>query len=141
MAKRGPIIVIEDDPDDKHILEDILKELDIPNKLIWFTNGPDAFHYLKTTEEQPFVILSDVNLPGQNGIEFKKQVDNDKELRQKSIPFVFFSTSASKNTVTEAYTKMTVQGFFQKNSKYEEIKGTIKLIMDYWYLCKHPNTK
>jgi CheY-like chemotaxis protein len=136
----SPIIVVEDDPDDQAILSDILNELEIPNKLIWFTNGPDAFHYLKATPEQPFIIFSDVNLPGQSGIEFKRSIDNDKELRKKSIPFVFFSTSVNKNAVNEAYTKMTVQGFFQKSDKYGEIKKTIKLIMDYWYLCKHPNS-
>lgn len=139
MAKPGPIVVLEDDLDDQSILEDILKELDVPNKSVWFTNGSDAFHYLKTTEEEPFIIFSDVNLPGQNGIEFKRQIDNDKELRKKSIPFVFFSTSVNKNAVNEAYTKMTVQGFFKKSDKYEEIKRTVKLILDYWYLCKHPN--
>jgi CheY-like chemotaxis protein len=139
MAKPGPIVVLEDDLDDQGILEDILKELGVSNKSVWFTNGPDAFHYLKTTEEQPFIIFSDVNLPGQNGIEFKRQIDNDKELRKKSIPFVFFSTSVNKNAVNEAYTKMTVQGFFKKSDKYEEIKRTVKLILDYWFLCKHPN--
>jgi response regulator RpfG family c-di-GMP phosphodiesterase len=141
MAKPGPIIVVEDDPDDKDILEDVLKDLNIPNKLIWFTNGPAAFHHLKTTSEQPLIILSDVNLPIQSGIEFKRQVDSDSELRQKSIPFVFFSTSIDQAAVNEAYTKMTVQGFFQKPSSYEEIKNVIKLIVEYWKICRHPNSE
>ena len=33
MAKRGPIIIVEDDADDEAIFTDILKELDIRNKL------------------------------------------------------------------------------------------------------------
>src|SRR3984893_12140457 len=110
MATEGPIIVVEDDQDDKDILEEILKELDIPNPLIWFTNGPEAFQFLLTTQEQPFLIFSDVNLPGQNGIEFKKEMDENKQLRKKSIPFVFLSTSADQRYINEAYTKMTVQG-------------------------------
>ena len=141
MAKSGPIIVVEDDPDDKDILEDVLKDLSIANSLIWFTNGPAAFHYLKTTSEQPLIILSDVNLPIQSGIEFKRQIDADSELRQKSIPFVFFSTSIDQAAVNEAYTKMTVQGFFQKPSSYEEVKNVIKLIVEYWKICRHPNSE
>lgn len=141
MAKSGPIVVIEDDPDDKEILEDVLNDLNIPNKLIWFTNGPTAFRYLKTTPEQPLLILSDVNLPIQSGIEFKWQIDNDPELRRKSIPFIFFSTSVDQHAVTEAYTKMTVQGFFQKPANYEEIKRVVKLIVDYWKVCRHPNSQ
>jgi CheY-like chemotaxis protein len=140
MAKAGPVIVVEDDLDDQAILDDILKELKVPNKLIWFTRSSDAFKYLKTTAEQPFIIFSDVNLPGQNGIEFKRQIDNDPELRQKSIPFIFFSTSVNKTAVTEAFTQMTVQGFFKKSDKYEEIKRIVRLVLDYWYLCKHPNS-
>lgn len=59
----------------------------------------------------PLIILCDINLPGQTGLQFKKQIDNDDELRQQSIPFVFISTNASREPVTEAYTKMTVQVF------------------------------
>ncbi|MDB5200960.1 MAG: response regulator receiver protein [Ferruginibacter sp.] len=139
--KSGPIVIIEDDADDKSILESVLVELNVTNKLVWFNNCPDAFHYLKTTSEQPFLILSDVNLPGQKGISFKKQVDEDPELRKKSIPFVFYSTAAEQKTVNEAYTEMTVQGYFQKKSDYGEIKQDIKLIIDYWLACKHPNVK
>lgn len=141
MSKPGPVITIEDDPDDMVILEDILKELNIPNKLIWFTKSTEAFHYLKTTQEQPFLIFCDVNLPQQIGIEFKRQIDNDPELRKKSIPFVFFSTLIDQRAINEAYTKMTVQGFFQKSSNYTKLKETIRIIFDYWFLCKHPNVK
>src|SRR5436190_5546070 len=141
MAKSGPIIVLDDDADEEIIFEKILQDLHITNKLVWLTKSDEAFQYLKTTTEQPFIIFSDINLPGQNGIEFKRQLDNDEELRKKSIPFVFYSTSVDQRAVNEAYTKMTVQGFFQKGHSYEEIKKNIKVIFDYWETCKHPNTK
>jgi CheY-like chemotaxis protein len=137
--KSGPIIIVEDDVDDKDMMEDILKELQIENKIVWFVNSADAFAYLKTTSEQPFLIMSDVNLPGENGIEFKWRIDADPQLRQKSIPFVFYSTAVNQKAVNDAYTKMTVQGFFQKSSRYEEAKSHIKLIYDYWQVCRHPN--
>jgi CheY-like chemotaxis protein len=46
--------------------------------------------------QQPFVIISDINLPESSGMECKQQIDNDENLRLKSIPFVFLSTSISK---------------------------------------------
>lgn len=140
MAKTGPIVIVEDDRDDKEILEEVLKELNMPNKIVWFTVCDNAFDYLKATREQPFIILSDVNLPRQSGMEFKRRIDNDKQLRSKSIPFVFYSTSVDPNYVTEAYTQMTVQGYFSKGNSYAEVKRKIKLIMDYWNDCKHPNS-
>lgn len=138
--KDGPIILIEDDVDDQEIFRDIVAELKVANELIIFDNCPDGFKYLKATPEQPFVIFCDVNLPVQNGMEFKKQIDADPELRKKSIPFIFYSTTVTQEAVNEAYTKLTVQGFFKKKENFQDIKSNIKLIMDYWKECKHPNT-
>lgn len=141
MAKKGPIIIIDDDAEDEELFSDILKELSISNKIIWFTDTHAAFDYLKTTKEQPFIIFSDINLPKQNGVEFKKSIDADKQLRKKCIPFIFYSTFVSKEIVNQAYTQMTVQGFFKKGTSYKEIKSDIKMIIDYWQICRHPNTE
>jgi CheY-like chemotaxis protein len=137
--KTGPIILIEDDADDKDVFQDILKDLKITNVVMWFQNCDDAFSFLKSSSEQPFIIFCDVNLPGISGIECKRQIDENKELRKKSIPFVFCTTSADQKTVDDAYTKMTVQGFFKKKNTYDEFKKTISLIVAYWSECKHPN--
>ena len=59
-------------------------------------------------------------------------------LRKKSIPFVFFSTAANKQEIERAY-EMMVQGYFKKKNSMDGIKSTLKIIMDYWTLCKHPN--
>jgi CheY-like chemotaxis protein len=139
--KTGPIILIDDDRDDKDVFLDILNDLKVSNPIIWFQNCDDAFSYLKTTSEQPFIIFCDLNLPGISGIECKRQIDDNEELRKKSIPFVFCSTTADQKTVNEAYTKMTVQGFFKKKNTYSELKETIRLIVAYWEECKHPNSK
>jgi len=139
--KSGPIILIDDDRDDKDVFLDILNDLKVSNPIIWFQNCDDAFSYLKTTSEQPFIIFCDLNLPGISGIECKRQIDDNEELRKKSIPFVFCSTTADQKTVNEAYTKMTVQGFFKKKNTYSELKETIRLIVAYWEECKHPNSK
>jgi response regulator RpfG family c-di-GMP phosphodiesterase len=140
MSRSGPILLIEDDSDDKMIFEMIIRELEIPNQMIWFDNTMDAFKFLCTTSESPFLIFCDINLPGQNGLDFKKQVDDVPELRKKSIPFMFFSTTASQEDINEAYTQMTVQGFFKKGYDYEGMKNLIKTIFEYWTVCRHPNT-
>jgi two-component SAPR family response regulator len=141
MAKKGPIVIIEDDTEDEEIFKDILEELKISNKIIWFTDPHKAFDYLKTTREQPFIIFSDINLPKQNGVEFKRRIDEDKQLRKKSIPFIFYSTFVGKEIVNKDYNQMTVQGFFRKGTSYKEIKSDIKMIIDYWQVCNHPNTE
>ena len=138
MPKDGPIIIIEDDMDDRFTLEEALKKANVNNELVFFDNGPDAFIYLRSTQEQPFIILCDVNLPRQNGIEFKRELDNDPALRELAIPFIFYTTFVSQYAVNEAYKNMTVQGFFQKNNTHKELKDVIRIIIDYWRICRQP---
>ncbi len=138
--KAGPIILVDDDIDDKAIFEDAIKDLGVDNELLWFDNTKEAFNYLKVTKDQPFVIISDVNMPVHSGIEFKRQIDADPHLRGKAIPFIFYSTAVNRETVDHAYKQLTVQGFFQKKNDYKEIVENIKLILEYWGTCKHPNS-
>jgi CheY-like chemotaxis protein len=138
--KSGPIIIIDDDTDDREILEGIFAELKIKNKLIWFHRAIEVFDYLLNMPGTPFLILCDVNLPAENGIELKGRIDDNPELRKKSIPFVFYSASVDQEIVEEAYTAISVQGFFLKGSTIEEIKKQIKIITDYWRICRHPNS-
>ena len=140
MSKLGPIVIVEDDLDDQEMIQEAMEEVGIKNELVFFDRSLKAFEFLKSTTQQPFLILSDVNLPAQNGIEFKRQIDEDRQLREKSIPFVFYSTAVDKNSVDTAYKELTVQGFFKKKNKYEELKKDLKLIVDYWTTCKHPNS-
>ncbi len=137
--KPDTIVLIEDDADDKEILTMALKDLKIKNPLVWFPTCEEAFEFLKTHPEKPFLILSDVNLPGLNGIEFKHQIDQHEYLRKKCVPYVFYSTSVDQDSVNEAYDKLTVQGYFKKSSEYDKIKRTIQVIYDYWTICQHPD--
>ncbi len=140
MINSGPIIVIDDDKDDQELLQGAVEELQFTNKIIFFENGPDAYQYLKATTDKPLIIFSDLNLPRQSGLDFKRQIDNDPYLREKSIPFVFFSTYIDRKTVDIAYKELTIQGLFQKSGTYEEMKNTLKLIIEYWKICRHPNS-
>jgi CheY-like chemotaxis protein len=74
-----------------------------------------------------------------NGLELRRKINETEHLRKKSIPFIFYSTTASEKAITEAY-EMMVQGFFVKPSNLSEIKTMLKVIVDYWKLSKHPNS-
>ncbi|QSW88402.1 MULTISPECIES: response regulator [Flavobacterium] len=139
MSKSGPILLLEDDHDDRDFMEKIFKELEIENERVYLKNAAEALEYLNKTSKSLFVILCDVNLPGLNGLEIKREIDNNPYLRLKSIPFVFYSTSIREEQVVEAYTELTVQGFFKKENDFTEAKNAIAAICAYWKLCRHPN--
>lgn len=139
MSKAGQIIILEDDADDRIFFESVVRDLEITNELVWFDNADDGYDYLMETTKSIFMIFSDVNLPGKNGLEFKLKIDTTPKLRKKSIPFVFYSTQTTQRDINDAYLNMTVQGFFKKGIDYEESKILLKTIFDYWRLSKHPN--
>ncbi len=138
MTKKGPIILIDDDKDECDLIQEALRQLGIANKLVCFSNGKEAYDYLLSTEEQPFLIISDINMPVMNGIELRKQINENQELKRKSVPFIFLTTTASPAAVKEAY-EMSVQGFFEKGSSIEEIKTQLSEMYNYWQKCRHPN--
>jgi CheY-like chemotaxis protein len=49
--------------------------------------------YLETTQDRPFIILCDINLPGMKGNDLKKIIDDNENLPKKSIPYIFYTTS------------------------------------------------
>ena len=138
MNKGGPIIIIEDDLDDQDILTEIFHELDYKNEIIFFKEGEKALEYFSDTTIEPFIIFSDINMPRLNGMELRAKVVENEDLRIKSIPYLFFTTSAEQQYVIDAYSK-SIQGFFVKPKEYNEIKETIKTIVEYWQKCVSPN--
>lgn len=138
LMTKGPILIVDDDNDDQEIYADAIKEIGIPNEIRFFASGQKALDYLLLTGEQPFIILSDVNMPLMNGIQFKEKIQQDNYLREKSIPFVFISTNASALIVRQAH-NLSVQGYFEKPDRMENVKNMLRKLFDYWELCKHIN--
>jgi CheY-like chemotaxis protein len=137
MNKTGPIIIIEDDADDQEILTDVFKELNYNNEVVFFQDSLKALDYLTNTEVEPFIVLSDINLPKLNGMELREKVHNNEDLRMKSIPYLFFSTSAEQQHVIDAYSR-SIQGFFIKPTNYNKLKTVIRKIVEYWQECESP---
>ncbi|MBA4168342.1 MAG: response regulator [Chitinophagaceae bacterium] len=137
MNQYGPIIVIEDDNDDQQLLMEVFEELKYPNKVLFFSDGFQALAYLEKSQDKPFLILSDINLPRLNGFELRRKIHNNEALRLKCIPYLFFTTSAAHQAIIDAYSE-SVQGFFVKPASYAHLVRTIRRIMEYWMECKAP---
>lgn len=138
MNKTGPIVIIEDDTADQFILEEIFEELNYENKLVFFQDSEVALQYLQITEIEPFLVLSDINMPKLNGMELREKIHSNEDLRRKSIPYLFFTTSAEQQHVIDAYSR-SIQGFFVKSDNYDKIKNTMRKIVEYWQECESPH--
>jgi CheY-like chemotaxis protein len=137
MNKQGPIIVIEDDMDDQLLLKNIFEKLDYGNEIIFYSDGNAALDYLNKEDVQPFLILSDINMPKIDGFQLRKKVFTNTQLQSKCIPYLFITTGTNRKAVAEAYA-MSVQGFFIKPLSEPALENTIRKIVEYWQECIAP---
>ena len=138
MNKNNPIIVIEDDMDDQEFFQVAFANLGYKNKLYFFQKGDRAMDFLLNSGIEPFLIISDINLPKFTGLAIREKLRLDAKLQLKAIPYIFFSTGASKDAVTQAYS-LSAQGFFKKENSIGELEATIQVIMEYWKRCIAPH--
>ena len=138
MAKNGPILIVEDDQTDRNLLETAFREAHVSNSIIFFGNGAALIKHLKASLQVPFIILCDVNLPREDAVHFRLEMEHDEMLNSMKTPFIFYTSYQSEYAVIEVYKNLTVQGFFQKNNPAIELKDTLRLITDYWKICREP---
>jgi CheY-like chemotaxis protein len=138
MSKRGPIIIAEDDIDEREILLQAFNSIGVRNEIKFFDHGQLVLDYLNNTADKPFIILCDINLPVMNGLELRQAIDKNEYLRRKSIPFIFLTTYSNQESVNKAY-EMAVQGFFIKENTIQAIVQSLRCILEYWTKCRHPN--
>jgi CheY-like chemotaxis protein len=124
MNKNGPVIIIEDDEDDRAMLTEGFKKLKYSNKLIFFNDGQAALDFLNNEDIVPFLILSDINMPKLDGFALRSKIKMDAKLQLRCIPYLFFSTAVSQAAVIDAYSA-SVQGFFVKQNSIAELEKTI----------------
>ena len=136
--KNGPVIVIEDDRDDQEFLVEIFQKLNYQNEILFFSDGEEALKHINETNDLPFLILSDINMPKLNGFALREKLRMDEKLSNKCIPYLFFSTAVNQKSVIDAYSQ-SAQGFFVKQNSMGELEKTIGVIMEYWRRCAAPN--
>lgn len=134
---KGKIILIDDQKYECELLLEGLKKKNWHVKVEYFMDAEDAYQYLINTKDDLFLIISDLNMPKMSGLELKKAIDSHDDLRKKTIPFIFSSTSELNEQVIEAY-EYRVQGFFTKPLTVEKQAEMLDIIIKYWIVCKHP---
>ena len=106
MSVKGPIILIEDDSDDQFLLKSIVEELQIPNPIIFFSNGLEALLFLETTTEQPFIIFCDINMPVMNGWEFLNAIAERPYVNRVHVVMVSSATEESEKEKALNYSQV-----------------------------------
>lgn len=132
-----PIIFIDADEDDHLMFKQAIADLSLTHPIVVFSDGQAALNYLATTTQLPFLIISEISMPGMNGLELRQQIEKDPNLRRKSIPFIFMTHPIVDYLIVEAY-ELTIQGLFEKKPTFDAWKNQLAAIIDYWTECTHP---
>jgi CheY-like chemotaxis protein len=131
MNKNGPIIVIDDDEDDQDLMKEIFSRINVRNEILFFNNGEAALEYLNKETSNPFLVLSDIKLPGIDGITLRKNLLDTETRYGKHVPFIFLTTGTYRKAVLDAYA-VSVQGFFIKPLHLSDLQSLVYKIIDYW---------
>ncbi|MES2487947.1 MAG: response regulator [Bacteroidota bacterium] len=131
MKMHRDILVIEDDEDDREILEEIFRDLGYKNKILFFSDSTEALDYIRRPEVEPFIIISDINMPKLGGFELRNMILDEELLSDKDIPYIFVSNAQDENSIKEA-NKLSIQGYIHKSADYNKYKEKIKNLIEYW---------
>lgn len=124
------IIMVDDDADDRFLVQAAFEDNDLNPNIEFFENGDSLLTFLNTNlHNLPQLILLDLNMPGKSGNDVIKSIKANNDL--KLIPIIVFSTSKTPCDVNQAYAN-GANSYIVKPSGYEQLKTVIKNIQDYW---------
>lgn len=130
------IMLVEDDQVDTMTVRRALKELHVTNPLQHVENGEEALSFLRNpANQQPCLILLDLNMPIMGGIEFLQIAKKDETL--KGIPVVVLTTSEEQEDKVESF-QLGVAGYMRKPVEYPNFVEMIRTIDAYWTISELP---
>jgi two-component system chemotaxis response regulator CheY len=124
--KRPRVLIVDDSSVMRKIMERSLRQagLDIGH-VVEAGNGIEA---LAAVREEPFdLILSDINMPAMDGLEFLRQLNKMDDA--KGTPVVMVTTEGSETRVAEALS-IGAKGYIRKPFTADQIKECVSPLLE-----------
>ncbi len=123
------ILYIEDDKSTSKKLQSILEKFF--NKVITAPDGEEAYSFIENTNEKINLIISDINMPKMNGLEFLEKIRN----QNNDIPFIFLTARSEPDKMLKAI-QLDIDNYILKpidlDNLLEVIEHTIKKEYDFY---------
>lgn len=131
------ILIADDDPDDRLMTREALKQSMTPSQVSFVEDGEELLDYLHrrgkfrdVPSPQPDLILLDLNMPKKSGVEALQEIKSDTDLRH--IPIVVLTTSKVEEDIYRTY-DLGVNSFVTKPVSYGSLVNTMKILGKYWF--------
>ena len=135
--QQRPIVVADDDPDDRLLVEAALHEAHVRNPIDFVEDGEELLRYLRRQGEYtahaskplPALVLVDINMPRMTGLELLREVRSDASLRW--VPIVLLTTSNAEHDVRTAY-DLGGNAFITKPSSFDALVEAMASLARFW---------
>jgi DNA-binding NarL/FixJ family response regulator len=115
------ILLVDDSVTILTRMKELMCEIKCIKSITIATNGADA--YIEIAQNQPHLVLLDINMPIKNGIELLKDIKQDfPEVK------VMMVTNQSVEYYKPICTEMGAEYFVDKSTEFESIPDIIELI-------------
>lgn len=127
------ILLVEDSADDYEATIRAFKKASLYNPVDWRQSGQEALNFLRSEghkEEQPGLILLDLNMPGMDGRKTLRHIKEDPSL--KHIPVIILTTSTDDRDVAACY-QMGANTYVKKPVTFDGLIEAIRRLRQYWF--------
>lgn len=136
LSRPVTILVADDDPDDRMLLQDALEESEVDGQIQFVKNGQELVDLLRASVERdasgaarPVLVLLDLNMPRKDGREALREIKSDARLR--STPVVVLTTSKAEEDVVSCYDS-GANSYIVKPMSFEGLVEVVNTLGSYW---------
>ncbi|MBW3617424.1 MAG: response regulator [Proteobacteria bacterium] len=133
-AEPDVLLIVEDNPDDLHLLLRACKKAGVSVPIQTAADGREAISYLdELSQDNPgprlLAVLLDLKLPGFSGFEVLKTLKSRPLLRR--TPVVVLTSSSESRDVAQAY-DLGANSYLLKPAQPAALVSMMAMIQDYW---------
>lgn len=130
------VLIVEDEAGDARLMQLALRRSGLAFELSAVHDGYQALRFMRREGEsfaqapRPDLILLDLKMPGQSGLDFLSAIKRDAGLC--AIPVVVITTSALDADVVASYQRGAA-GYLDKPTDVNEFVAAIEKLCQYWF--------
>ena len=129
-----PILIAEDDPDDRLLMQDAFAESKFTHPIAFVENGVELLSYVRGEapyegRAYPGMILLDLNMPKMDGRTALMHLKTDSAF--KRIPIIVLTTSSAEDDIQRTY-DLGVTAFVSKPGSHQGLVDLVGSLNDFW---------
>jgi len=130
MNNQGPLIVIEENKENRLLFEQIFSEAELKNSIHFFNSFDEAKYFIFGENLKPFVFLSNVVHFTETGL---KDPDNKYFFEKLRCPFLFFSILFPQCFLIDTFSTPK-KSYFANPYSEEKFKNFVNSAVKYWQM-------